>query len=476
MPTVTVTDATYALAAGRTLAMQDGDSLLLYSSSPTSPSVSIAGALTVTASVDGRPPNWLISGIRIAGGGYYPAATITIQPGGLLKVDATASGPDAYGLAGGGWMPQFVNNGRIEVAAQGDAFGVLAGLTLAEDDNAVVNAGSIEVRSDLGRAYGVKMGAGDGLANSGAISATGAHVSYGVYFYQWDSRFQNAGTIRAVDSDPNEESYAVYANTVFEDAFVNTGVLQGDYALKFLNYNGPFGDDLLLRAPTRFENAGTMIGKVDLGYLRQALTNTGSIQGAVDLGSGDDTYSGALGTVTGMVSGGDGKDQLVGGPGFDNFQGNAGNDTASGGLGDDWVVGGKDNDSLAGDAGGDLVYGNIGADTCEGGDGNDIVRGGQDNDAISGGAGADYVSGDKGSDTVTGGAGADIFHTFGDAGVDRVTDFTLAEGDRVQLDPGTQYTVSQVGADTVISMTGGGQMILVGVQMSSLTAGWIFGA
>jgi hypothetical protein len=36
--------------------------------------------------------------------------------------------------------------------------------------------------------------------------------------------------------------------------------------------------------------------------------------------------------------------------------------------------------------------------------------------------------------------------------------------------------VSQVGADTVIDMTGGGQMVLVGVQASTLTTGWIFGA
>jgi hypothetical protein len=60
--------------------------------------------------------------------------------------------------------------------------------------------------------------------------------------------------------------------------------------------------------------------------------------------------------------------------------------------------------------------------------------------------------------------------------VDRVTDFSLADGDRVQLDPGTQYAVHQVGADTVIDMTGGGQMVLVGVSLSSLTGNWIFGA
>ena len=200
-------------------------------------------------------------------------------------------------------------------------------------------------------------------------------------------------------------------------------------------------------------------------------------------GVGDDTIDGLAGADTITASGGtnylrggDGADSIVGGTGFDDINGNMGNDTCVSGGGDDWVVGGKDNDSVAGSAGANLVYGNIGKDTCDGGGGNDTVRGGQDDDVVQGGAGDDFVSGDKGSDTMTGGAGADVFHTFGDAGIDRVTDFSLAEGDRVQLDPGTQYTVSQVGADTVIGMTGGGQMTLVGVQLSSLTPGWIFGA
>jgi Ca2+-binding RTX toxin-like protein len=191
-------------------------------------------------------------------------------------------------------------------------------------------------------------------------------------------------------------------------------------------------------------------------------------------GGGNDTVNGRDGAN--YLRGDDGNDSAAGGANFDDINGNMGDDTASGGLGDDWVVGGKDQDRLSGDEGNDLVYGNLGSDTCEGGAGNDTIRGGQQDDVLQGGAGDDYVSGDKDNDTVTGGDGADIFHTFGDAGIDRVTDFSLTQGDRVMLDPGTQYTVSQVGSDTVISMTGGGQMILVGVAMSSLTGNWIFGA
>jgi serralysin len=191
-------------------------------------------------------------------------------------------------------------------------------------------------------------------------------------------------------------------------------------------------------------------------------------------GGGGDYIDGGAGTS--YLRGDDGTDTITGGAEFDDINGNLGDDFASGGLGGDWVVGGKDNDRLQGEDGDDIVYGNIGQDTCDGGNGADIVRGGQDDDLVLGQAGDDWLSGDRGSDTVTGGTGADIFHTFGDAGLDRVTDFSRAQGDRVQLDPGTTYTAAQSGADTVITMGGGGQMVLVGVQMSSLTGDWIFGA
>jgi len=200
----------------------------------------------------------------------------------------------------------------------------------------------------------------------------------------------------------------------------------------------------------------------------------------LDGGDGDDDVFAGLGNDTVVDPGGanylrgdEGDDNLVGGADFDDINGNMGADTASGGPGDDWVVGGKDNDILFGDDGGDLVYGNLGDDTLDGGAGADIVRGGQANDILAGGAGNDFVSGDRGEDTMTGGTGADIFHAFSEAGVDRVLDFSVAEGDRVQLDLGTTYSVAQVGADTVITMTAG-QVILVGVSMAGLLGGSIF--
>lgn len=220
-----------------------------------------------------------------------------------------------------------------------------------------------------------------------------------------------------------------------------------------------------------------------IGYAANDSLTGGAGGDTLNGGAGDDRLFGAAGSDSinatagsNYLRGDDGADTIVGGSGFDDINGNMGNDTASGGLGEDWVVGGKDDDLLSGGDAFDLVYGNLGNDTIAGDAGDDIVRGGQQDDLMSGGAGNDFMSGDRDNDTMSGGAGADLFSTHGEAGIDRVTDFSLAEGDRVQLAPGTQYTLAQVGADTVINMTGGGQMILVGVTASSLTGAWIFGA
>jgi hypothetical protein len=203
------------------------------------------------------------------------------------------------------------------------------------------------------------------------------------------------------------------------------------------------------------------------------LAGDDSITGTSDLDfisgyAGNDTIegNGAVGFYPGpdILHGGDGDDVIRGGDQVDNINGNQGADTAYGGGGNDVLHGGQGGDSLNGNAGADTLYGDLGDDT---------LRGGQGDDVLSGGDGNDWLFGDLGNDTLTGGAGADVFHGAPGGGVDRVTDFNAAEGDRVVLDHGTTYTVSQVGPDTVVDLGHGDQLILTGVQLSSLTSGWI---
>ena len=44
----------------------------------------------------------------------------------------------------------------------------------------------------------------------------------------------------------------------------------------------------------------------------------------------------------------------------------------------------------------------------------------------------------------------------------------------MQVDAGTAFTVSQVGANVVIDMGGGNEMVLQNNQLSTLPTGWIF--
>lgn len=128
-------------------------------------------------------------------------------------------------------------------------------------------------------------------------------------------------------------------------------------------------------------------------------------------------------------------------------------------------------DVVDGGGGFDIINGNQGNDTIDAGAGNDWARGGQGDDIVLGGTGDDFLAGDRGSDTLTGGAGADRFYTFAGAGLDRVTDFNRAEGDRVLVTGA--YTVSQTGSDVTIDLGSGTTMVLAGVQQSSLTGDWI---
>lgn len=161
--------------------------------------------------------------------------------------------------------------------------------------------------------------------------------------------------------------------------------------------------------------------------------------------SGDGVYQKVFSTVQ----------QTLLGSGADTFTGTVGTDSIDGGLG---------NDSLSGVAGNDSLMGN---------DGNDSLAGGLGNDVLTGGLGNDWMAGDQGSDTLTGGAGADSFYGYVGAGLDRVTDFTLSQGDHVVLKVGTSYNVVHSGSDTIVDLGGGNQVFLAGVNVTAPDASWI---
>lgn len=242
-----------------------------------------------------------------------------------------------------------------------------------------------------------------------------------------------------------------------------------------LQFVAPAGGDYLVEVEGVGVTAGTYRLQV-AGPGGDNLLLDGRLRGAdvrVEGGAQDDLIA-VLGGEN-YLRGGAGNDTIEGGAGFDNVNGNMGDDRLVGRSGSgDWLLGGQGADVInaLASSGRNIANGNLGTDTVTGGVGADTLRGGQAADLIRGAAGDDWLSGDLGDDTVIGGVGADVFHAGG--GQDLVLGFDSAQGDRVLLDPGTSYSLSQSGADTLLSL-GGGQMRLIGFQTASPPDSWIVG-
>ncbi len=135
-----------------------------------------------------------------------------------------------------------------------------------------------------------------------------------------------------------------------------------------------------------------------------------------------------------------GNDVLSGMAGNDTLYSGVGNDTLNGGDGNDLADGQAGNDTLNGDAGNDILSGGAGDDSTNGGADDDTLSGGAGRDTLDGGAGNDILIGGVSRDILTGGSGSDrfIFGT-GDFGgltvnaAERITDFSAAEGDLIDL-------------------------------------------
>ena len=114
--------------------------------------------------------------------------------------------------------------------------------------------------------------------------------------------------------------------------------------------------------------------------------------------SGTINFAGRLGSVSALVDGWTGNDNISTGSGNDALWGNSGNDTLYGGAGNDLLVGDWDSKDRTGN---DALYG---------GDGNDELAGGTGNDSFYGGNGDDVLTigeMDPGVDQYFGGSGYD---------------------------------------------------------------------
>ncbi|MEO0677276.1 MAG: calcium-binding protein [Pseudomonadota bacterium] len=190
-------------------------------------------------------------------------------------------------------------------------------------------------------------------------------------------------------------------------------------------FENPVGIDETDAFDFVFSNSGSVYGDIYLAAGVDELTNSGFIDGLVDLGDDADIYDGRGGVVTGdirlgggddnaiggdnadVILGGAGADDIAGGAGDDILSGNSGADTIAGGSGDDDIDGGSSSDILRGGSGDDSLNGSGGNDTLKGGSGDDTLVGGRGNDDLEGKSGDDSLRGDDGNDTLSGGAGDD---------------------------------------------------------------------
>lgn len=117
------------------------------------------------------------------------------------------------------------------------------------------------------------------------------------------------------------------------------------------------------------------------------------------------------------------------------FKGGSGNDTLDGSAANGPLLGqgGAGHDRLVGGSGNDVLLGGAGRDTLVGGAGVDILDGGTGNDVLIGGLGRDVLTGSSGADVFRFLSTDDLPAPQGRVGPETITDFSQAQGDRIDL-------------------------------------------
>ena len=333
-------------------------------------------------------------------------------------------------------------------------------------------------------------------------------------------------------------------------SLVNTGVIQSlsatggfavyvgaaglttiDNAGSILSVGGPAIEASGATGSLHLTNSGTISSSTAVIYSVAAtaqsdiILNTGSIDGSVGLGAGNDLFDGIGGFVGGTVYGGAGDDTyrvsdtlvsifefalegtldrvestvsfsllptgavenltllgnavvgtgnalantIIGSQGDNRLFGMAGNDVIYGGTGagDDRLAGGAGNDSLFGSDGNDFLIGNSGDDRLNGQDDDDVLIGGLGNDVLIGGNGEDRLIGGAGRELLFGGADADsfVFRHVSDSGA------TPTTRDAIQDYARGVDVIDLSGVDANINLTGNQAFAFIGTAAFGSIAG-----
>ncbi|WPP81632.1 calcium-binding protein [Acinetobacter pittii] len=120
---------------------------------------------------------------------------------------------------------------------------------------------------------------------------------------------------------------------------------------------------------------------------------------------------------------------------------------------------------IIGTTGGDTLTGNIGKDSLIGGAGNDILNGGDGNDLLNGGAGNDTLNGGMGADTaifkILEGLGNDAT---GGNGIDTWSDFTVSQGDKINISDLIIGQASKENLDQFVSFEKSGSTVTLSLD------------
>jgi Ca2+-binding RTX toxin-like protein len=418
------------------------------------------------------------SGTLLSGSGSGNNVTVTL-PG---RVSATVNGPassEAPGTATGTLDSQVQGTGSTDssfLALQGSLF-----------LDSLGTGANVDVRTI---AF-----SGDGITTPQTIEIRDQFSSSGVEAFIFDMSGLPAGSTLVL----NDIDFAIVIGNVTVNSSGNGPIyLAGDSSAQTVSL-GDLGDTVAAGGGADTVDSGN--GE-DLVYGNQGDDSLlggdgkdtffgGQDQDSIDGGNDSDILFGNKGEDT--LSGGEGSDILYGNQGNDTLFGDDGKDTLFGGQdqdsinagndsdilygnkGEDTLSGGEGSDLLYGGQGSDIVYGNQGDDSLNGDLGNDILFGGQGNDIVNGGEGADRLAGNKGADTLVGGDGADTFIFGFSTGNDQVSDFTVGT-DSLQFDNGLTYTAQDSGGNTLLTLSDGGTVTLIGVSKSEFdiaaTAGW----